>query len=95
MTTTPTEVPPPAQLLWLANTMAARMLVDAASDARETQLEQALRHWLPDADSLSLQLVAREVRGYLRGLSAAVDVRLRTYVDTKRAEPLPGCDGRI
>lgn len=87
--------PPSSQLLWLAQTMAARMLVDAASDARQLQLEEALRHWLPDADSRTLAEVRAEMQGYLRGLSAAVDVRLKTYLASGRAEPLPGCDGRI
>lgn len=91
MATRPTS----KQLAWLANTMAARMLVDAASPERSIQLVEALRHWLPDVDGLTLREVAAEVQTHLRGLSGAVDVRLNTWVEQGRAEPLPGCDGRI
>lgn len=87
--------PPSKQLLWLAQVMAARTLVDAASQERERQLDQALRHWMPDLDGPDLIEVRKEVQGHLRGLSAAIDQRLATYIETKRAEPLPGCDGRI
>lgn len=88
--------PPDKQLLWLTQIMASRMLLDAASPARDAQLDQALRHWLPDVDGLTLIEVRREVQTYLRGLSGAVDQRLATYVENKRAEPLPDCgNGRI
>lgn len=87
--------PPSKQLLWLTQVMASRMLLDAASDARDAQLDQALRHWLPDVDGLTLIEVRKEVQGHLCGLAGAVDQRLATYVENKRAEILPGCDGRI
>lgn len=87
--------PPDPQILWLTQTMAARMLMDAASDARALQLEEALRHWLPDVDALTLREIRATVQGQLRGLSAAVDQRRQTWIDQHRAEPLPGCDGRI
>lgn len=90
-----TTTPPSNQLLWLTQVMASRMLLDAASDARDAQLDQALRHWLLDVDGLTLIQVRKEVQGYLRGLAGAVDQRLATYVASKRAEPLPGCDGRL
>lgn len=87
--------PPSKQIAWLANVMAARMLADAAGPGRALQLEEALRAWLPDADSRTLAEAATEAQSYLRGVAAAVDARLQTWITTGRAEPLPGCDGRV
>lgn len=89
--------PDERQIDWLAQTMAARMLVDAASDARQPQLDQALRFWLPtdELDQLELIQVRQAVQEKLRGLSAAVDVRLKTRIEAGRARPLDGCDGRL
>lgn len=89
--------PTDQQIDWLAQTMAARMLRDAADAPREAQLEQALRFWLPTDDVTALDLieVRKAVQGHLRELSAAVDQRLAKRVEIKRSEALPGCDGRI
>lgn len=89
--------PTDQQVDWLAQTMAARMLTDAADTPREAQLEQALRFWLPTDDVTALELVEirKAVQGLLRELAAAVGQRLAKRVEIKRAQPLPGCDGRI
>lgn len=87
--------PPSKQILWLTQVMASRMLLDAASETRGAQLNQAIKHWLPDVDGLALIEVRKEVQGYLRGLAGAVDQRLATQMENGRAEVLPGCDGRI
>lgn len=88
-------IPDPREIDWLAQTMAARMLVDAAGDARQAQLDQALKHWLPDLDHLEIIEVRKVVQGHLRGLSAAVDVRLKQRIAAGRAKGLEGAEGRI
>lgn len=90
-------MPSERQITWLAETMAARMLADAAADPRRDQLDQALRFWFPSGDLTQLQII--EIRGKVqdrwRRAAGALTERRERYVELKRAEPLPGCDGRV
>jgi hypothetical protein len=89
--------PDPREIDWLAQVMAARMLVDAASAARQDQRVHALRAWFPEAQYTEAQMLvlAEQVAEHWRGLSAAVDARLALRQAAGRARPLPGCEGRI
>lgn len=90
-------MPEPREVDWLAQTMAARMLVDAASAARQDQRVQALRAWFPEGAVTESQalVLAEQVAELWRGLAAAVDKRLADRLAAGRARPLPGCEGRI
>lgn len=92
-----TAMPDPREVDWLAQVMAARMLVDAASPARQDQRIAALRAWFPEGgltESQALQL-AEQLAELWRGLAGAVDARLVTRQAAGRARPLPGCEGRV
>lgn len=93
----PGETPDPRELDWLAQTMAARMLVDAASAGRLDQRISALRAWFPEGQYTEAQMMvmAEQVATLWRGLSAAVDVRLASRQAAGRARPLRGCEGRV
>ena len=90
-------MPNDRQINWLAQTMAARMLVDAADEPRAEQLDQALRFWFPtgDLDAQEIAKIRKGIQDRWRGAAAALDERRARYVELKRAEPLPGCDGRV
>jgi hypothetical protein len=89
-------MPDPREIDWLAQTMAARMLVDAASAARQDQRLQALRSWFPEEYTESqLLVIAEQVAELWRGLSGAVDARLAVRQAAGRARPLRGCEGRV
>lgn len=90
-------MPTEQQIRWLADTMAARMLVDAADHPRAAQLQDALRHWLPADEVTSFQLIeiGKAVQLEWRRLAAATDARLAARIERGTAEPLPGCEGRI
>ena len=90
-------MPSDRQINWLAQTMAARMLVDAADDARREQLDQALRFWFPtgDLDQSEIIAIRKKIQGHWRGAAAALDARRARYIELMRAEPLPGSDGRV
>lgn len=89
--------PDPREIDWLAQTMAARMLVDAASAPRQDQRVAALRAWFPEGQYTESQMLvlAEQVGDLWRGLSGAVDARLATRMAAGRATPLRGCEGRI
>lgn len=89
--------PSDAEIRWLADTIASRMLVDAASHPRAAQLDDALRHWLPADTVTYAQLVEirRTVQEEWKRLSGAVDARLASRMDRGIAKPLEGCEGRI
>lgn len=90
-------MPDPREVDWLAQVMAARMLVDAASAARQDQRVAALRAWFPEGgltESQALQ-VAEQLAEAWRGLAGAVDARLATRTAAGRAKPLQGCEGRV
>lgn len=89
--------PTDEQIAWLADVMAARMLVDAADHPRAAQLDEALRHWLPSDEVTQLQLVEirRKVQMHWKGLAGSVDHRLALRIERGTAKPLDGCEGRI
>lgn len=92
-----TTMPDPREIDWLAQVMASRMLVDAASAPRQDQRVAALRAWFPEGgltESQALQ-VSEQLAELWRGLSAAIDARLATRQAAGRARPLRGCEGRI
>jgi hypothetical protein len=90
-------IPTDKQIVWLADTMAARMLADAADHPRAAQLQDALRHWLPAEDVTHLQLI--EIMGRVqqqwRNLAGSIDDRRALRVQRGVAAPLPNCEGRI
>lgn len=90
-------MPDPREIDWLAQTMAARMLVDAASAPRQDQRTQALRAWFPEGQYTEAQMLqlGEAVAEHWRGLSAAVDARLAARIAAGRAKALPGCEGRV
>jgi hypothetical protein len=89
--------PDPREVDWLAQVMAARMLVDAASAARQDQRVQALRAWFPESQYTESQMLvlAEQVAELWRGLSGAADARLASRMAAGRARALPGCEGRV
>lgn len=91
------DMPNPREVDWLAQTIAARMLVDAASAGRQDQRVQALRAWFPEGMLTESQMLvlAEAVGQKWRELSAAVDKRLADRQASGRAAPLRGCEGRI
>jgi hypothetical protein len=90
-------IPDPREIDWLAQVMAARMLVDSASAARQDQRTAALRAWFPEGQYTEAQMlqIGEQVAAAWRGLAGAVDVRLATRQAAGRARPLPGCEGRV
>lgn len=89
-------VPTDEQIVWLASAMAARMLADAASTARDQQLYDALGFWLLDTVSPAQRAeIAKKVQVEWRRLAGSVDQRLNTLIDKGRAKPLEGCEGRL
>ena len=90
-------MPTEQEVRWLADTMAARMLVDAADHPRAAQLQDALRHWLPADEVTHIQLIEimRQVQLEWRKLAAATDARLATRIERGTAKPLTGCEGRV
>lgn len=91
------DLPSPREIDWLAQTMAARMLVDAASGPRLDQRISALRAWFPEGQYTEAQMMqlSEQVAELWRGLSGAVDARLAGRIAAGRAAPLKGCEGRI
>ena len=91
------DMPSPREVDWLAQTIAARMLVDAASGPRQDQRVSALRAWFPEAVLTEAQMLvlSEAVAAKWRELSAAVDVRLAGRIAAGRAAPLKGCEGRV
>jgi hypothetical protein len=91
------SMPTEQQIRWLADTMAARMLVDAADHPRAAQLQDALRHWLPADEVTHMQLIEimKQVQAEWRNLAAATDARLMARIERGTAAPLAGCEGRI
>ena len=89
--------PTDAEVRWLADTIAARMLRDAADHPRAAQLDDALRHWLPAEQLTYVQLV--EVRKLVQEewltLVGAIDARLRSRVGRGIAKVLEGCEDRV
>lgn len=91
------DVPSPREIDWLAQVIAARMLVDAASGPRQDQRISALRAWFPEGMLTEAQMVvmAEAVATKWRELSAAVDARLAGRIAAGRAAPLKSCEGRV
>ena len=91
------DMPSAQEINWLAQVMARRMLVDAASDARADQRLRAVRDWLP-AERLTdaqAEAVSAAIAKHWRQLAGAVQVRLETRQARGDARPLEGCEGRI
>lgn len=90
------DMPTVEEIDWLAQTVAKRMLADAASDARADQRLRMIRDWLP-AERLTdpqAEAVSAAVAKHWRQLAAAVAVRLHERMARGSAKPLAGCDGR-
>lgn len=88
--------PTAEEVVWLASAMAARMLADAASDARDQQLYDALGFWLLDTCTPNQRRdVARQIQVEWRRLAVAVDQRVQSLQDRGKAKPLAGCEGRL
>lgn len=90
-------MPTEQEVRWLADTMAARMLTDAADHPRAAQLDDALRFWLPTDGLTHLQLieVRKQIQEEWRRLAAATDARLAARIERGTAVPLAGCEGRV
>jgi ribosomal protein S16 len=76
--------------------MAARMLIDAASSARDQQLYDALGFWLLDSVAPNQRReIAKAVQVEWLRLGALVEQRLGSLLERGKAKPLDGCEGRI
>lgn len=91
------DMPSVQEIDWLAQTMARRMLADAASPARADQRLRAVRDWLPaecltdaQAEAVSAALAKR-----WQQLAGAVQTRLEARMARGDAKPLRGCEGRV
>lgn len=91
------DVPPAAELVWLADITAMRMLVDAASPARDEQRLRMVRDWLP-AEQLTdsqARAVSLAIAAHWRRTAGAMKTRLEARESNGTAKPLKGVEGRV
>jgi hypothetical protein len=86
------DLPTQPEIVWLADTVAARMLVDAASDVRADQRLRMVRDWLPAEQLTDAQAraVSDAIAKVWRRTAGAVLTRLDARVNAGAATPLRG-----